>query len=758
MELTIKELQWAEQNLGIKAKGLNMSQAARVWLSGGEAAKGDKPTKAYAQVDVVFACVEKLIAGVQGMPLIISNLNEEIVESGAAYDLLYNGVLNFEQFIMQTVGHYALTRDVFWIFDNIINPKELTVVNGSQMRAITSDGTARGELIGWEFNGSSGQRVKLGLSEVYQIKNFNPYDQYHGLGPLAAAGLAISQSYQASLFNEASLANGAEPGAILTSEQTIDPEQIQMLREQFDSRHRGASKAKKTALLTGGMDIKTIALDMVDMQVTELRELNDKRICSAFGVPPAVVGLVTEAQYSAGPAQRDFIFNTIIPLCAMLAGHITNGILKKFYASRQLAVSAQRAKNLFGSKKLAVRAAYRQAKIKAINTSAPLFAWFDNSVHPVVQESQREITDKVLNFRNAGVPLNNLIEAHDLPYELQDWGNDWWIPMGQVPARWTLEGGMESLVSPSLPEGGDSDKKEIELISDKKIDDPAKLRIWRNWVGSWAGIEKEYSQAVRVLFVRQEKELVGKLKKAFEELKANTKAGEDIVARVVFDLEKEDGKFRAINQTFFDKAASVGIRQAASEVLGLAGAELDKFAETVLREPAIKRALLLSARNLKDANKLTQERIARSLREGLKKEEGLNDLVKRVQKELSTNRQRSLMIARTQTAGGVGAGRHSGYTAAGVELKGWLTSGDENVRDIHIAAGKAYAAGIPVNEPFWVGGDALMHPGDPGASPANIINCRCVEIAVKAGKKNFGLDYYDKVKFYSYEDLNGNQD
>ena len=35
---------------------------------------------------------------------------------------------------------------------------------------------------------------------------------------------------------------------------------------------------------------------------------------------------------------------------------------------------------------------------------------------------------------------------------------------------------------------------------------------------------------------------------------------------------------------------------------------------------------------------------------------------------------------------------------------------------------------VPVNEPFIISGEELMHPGDPSASPGNTINCRCAMV------------------------------
>ena len=54
----------------------------------------------------------------------------------------------------------------------------------------------------------------------------------------------------------------------------------------------------------------------------------------------------------------------------------------------------------------------------------------------------------------------------------------------------------------------------------------------------------------------------------------------------------------------------------------------------------------------------------------------------------------------------------------------WATVGDSRVRDIHRAANGQKQ---PINRPFVVNGQFLMHPGDRtrGATADNVVNCRC---------------------------------
>ena len=779
----------------VTSKAFGLSQYAQMWLAGQDTTSNlsSKATRPYKQVSLVFTCVEKLISAVQGIPLVLSTIDEKIVESGPQYDLLFNNpAMTWRQFVTQTIGHYSLTRDVFWIFlSDGTNPMEIMVVSGPQMHPITHDRTAAGVLIGWEFRGQGGQRAKFTTEEVHQWKNFNPYDQFHGLGPATACELDIDYSFAAALHNSSALANGAELGTVLVAPGKMEPDQIQLIRSQFDARHRGAAQARRTALLTGGLDVKSVAKSMVDMQVAKITEMSDKRIASSFGLPPGVAGLITDSQYSHGPAQRDFIFNTVTPLVTMFAGEITAGILPRFTTAKWLGGSVKAVEpcntEFFSGRKnlpLSRNKFYRLSKTLAVAGSQKIFAWFDIGQHPTVQEYDEETAEKVLKFTDAGVPLNDIVEAYDLPFKPTKWGKHWWVPMGLVPAEYTLAAGIEGLTGPSLPEGGEpqetpeddklsgafslakewiAETKQGQLDfkqrlkendAQQKADDAQRLRIWRNWVISWAGIEREYKEAMRFFFVRQQRILIGKLKTALGELKAVEKTNpEDVIARVVFDLKIENGKLKVINDTFFDKASELGIRQSVSEVTGLKGDELAEATDQVKHRNLVRTSLVRSSHKITKVNATTQNKVAEQLRKGLASGEGIGKLTDRIKTTLGSSRGRALSIARTQTAGAVSTGRHAGFKHSGVKKKSWLTSRDDNVRDSHKQAEVTYAKGIPLDQPFEIGSDYLMYPGDPSGSAAEIINCRCAELAVVTAGKTFDLTYYSNLKFYSYSDM-----
>jgi hypothetical protein len=74
-------------------------------------------------------------------------------------------------------------------------------------------------------------------------------------------------------------------------------------------------------------------------------------------------------------------------------------------------------------------------------------------------------------------------------------------------------------------------------------------------------------------------------------------------------------------------------------------------------------------------------------------------------------------------------------------MKEWIASFDDRVRDTHSEAGASEP--IKDNEYFLVGGNMMMHPGDPAGGAAEIINCRCSLASFPAAPVEVEGDYTD---------------
>jgi hypothetical protein len=83
-------------------------------------------------------------------------------------------------------------------------------------------------------------------------------------------------------------------------------------------------------------------------------------------------------------------------------------------------------------------------------------------------------------------------------------------------------------------------------------------------------------------------------------------------------------------------------------------------------------------------------------------------------------------IARTETHGAANYAMHETAKQTGLTLvKEWVAAEDKRTRTEHINANGQTKA---MDEPFIVGGEPLMYPGDSSGRAWNTINCRCAVI------------------------------
>lgn len=134
-------------------------------------------------------------------------------------------------------------------------------------------------------------------------------------------------------------------------------------------------------------------------------------------------------------------------------------------------------------------------------------------------------------------------------------------------------------------------------------------------------------------------------------------------------------------------------------------------------------------------NDTTRNAIREALYDVVQEGGDLGDQVDAVKRVFRTATQaRAVAIARTESGIFWHAGGRAQGEDAGARSHTWLATRDPRVRDAHRAADGQCR---PLEQPYEVGGEPLMHPCDPGGSPGNIINCRCTEtfgVSACAGK------------------------
>lgn len=119
-------------------------------------------------------------------------------------------------------------------------------------------------------------------------------------------GLAIAlQNYSAKFFG-----SGTHTSGILEVPGTLTGDQAKMLQDAFDSRHKGWSRAHRTAVLSGGATYKPTTVDPQESQLLEARDHAVADVARAFNLPPHLLGLADKGMSFASVEQNNLAWVT----------------------------------------------------------------------------------------------------------------------------------------------------------------------------------------------------------------------------------------------------------------------------------------------------------------------------------------------------------------------------------------------------------------------------------------------------------------
>ena len=106
----------------------------------------------------------------------------------------------------------------------------------------------------------------------------------HHLSMSGAVSLA-AQDYSARFF-----ANSARPDMILSSDQAINRETADQIRDRWEDLYKGTMNAHRPAVLGMGFKATPINMSSEDAQLLATRQFQIEEIARAYGVPPFMIG------------------------------------------------------------------------------------------------------------------------------------------------------------------------------------------------------------------------------------------------------------------------------------------------------------------------------------------------------------------------------------------------------------------------------------------------------------------------------------
>lgn len=533
-------------------------------------------------------------------------------------------------------------------------------------------------LLGWEFTIDSTHKIPYLMNELIRIYFVNPDNWLSGMSCYTPARMAILQDIKSDLYNNNLFDNNGTPAGILKTDMLLTREIAQSMLDQWNQTYGGVSNAGKTALLQRGLEYQRIALTNQDMQFAETKKNSFEQILASFGLNKIAVGLYEDINYATIKEGRRILWNdTYKPIATNICEAITSQWI--------------------------------------MNVDPRLKLVFDYSQVDALQPDLLPKAEAMGKMVAAGLPPAMAMRINGIPYTEQDLVDYPWLNEKQTMSP--------NVNTPQLEQSATAGakaivKKERELDKARFSDDYIRRVLLPG--------EKQFTKSMDRFFISQRNRMLDNVDAAIKTKAEQEFTGVDL-DEILLDIEKEN---KALKQVFAPLVKDQLLRsEAALE------AELGTLVNWHVTDPMIQLYINNRKDEIDSINTTTMQaagkKVADAVDVSINKGETVNEASKRIKAAIAEvgeiRRGQSTMIARTEIGIITNESRFEAMNAEGIEYTEWVTANDDLVRHTHVVAGNAGPVKLGkdfpgVNMPY-----PLYSQGDPG----EIINCRCVAIAVE---------------------------
>lgn len=549
---------------------------------------------------------------------------------------------------------------------------------------------------GFRYTADPAEYVTLAPEQVHYGWSMSGTDVRQAVAPLQASRYAITLAVMGDRQNLAFLRNGAVPAAIVTTEAFGSDDERTAFQKQWDARYRGPDRAGETAFHEAGdgegpvgeaIDVKVLGLSNRDSQFVQAHLQSLKEIAWGLGVPWSKIDAADRTFANADAEERIWLTERVVPFLETLADEIN-----------------LRLAPVLGSE----------------------VGWFDLSDEEALRPRPKFTALEGVQLWSAGLALAEEVREEvglDPDVELPEpaMPEQSALPPVSVAELPDPEDDPEDV--PALPAARTRIPEVRAMTAEQQ--EQRRATIWRRNDAALRGLEAAFARQWAAYFAKQAKAVIGQLtgKRCASRLAAASTARElraDLGIGGPLD-PAEVARWRAAALDLADLMHTAAVTAGVTRVNNAFGVSFD------LEAPFVRDFILARANQLAgQVTDTTYAAIQQVLADGVAAGQSIDDLAGGVQDVFDVaSRSRARTIARTEVisasngSASLAAAQLPADVAAGQE---WVSTRDDRTRDDHADAdGQVVAMG----QPFEVGGEALLYPGDPAGDGGNVINCRC---------------------------------
>jgi HK97 family phage portal protein len=267
--------------------------------------------RAYEDLEIVNRGVNIIVDDVSEIPISVGAQIPGIqsVVKGikrSRVELLLNKEPNpfqdISTFRRNLITDYLIDGNIFIYFDGV----HLYHLPADKMTIHASDSTY---IEKFTFN----QTVTYKPSEIIHIKDNSFYSIYRGVSRLKPALRTMVLMRSMRDFQDNFFKNGAVPGLVLKSPNTLSEKIKERMIQSWTARYRPDTGGKRPLILDGGIELDSISnVNFKELDFQSAIAENEKIILKALGVPPILLDSGNNANIR--PNMRMYYLETILPI------------------------------------------------------------------------------------------------------------------------------------------------------------------------------------------------------------------------------------------------------------------------------------------------------------------------------------------------------------------------------------------------------------------------------------------------------------
>ena len=309
---------------------------ASVRSTAAEAAIAADPASLALSSSAVWACLRVISQSVASLPTHVykETANGKEKATGHPYYRMLtkepNALMTMSQWTQTTVLHLLLYGNAFSVPGSVEGETvALWPLDPTRVRIDwRADGTFRYAYF------SGGEPEYFEPLELLHFRIFS-LDGIVGLSPLDYQRLTfdsewIARSYAANIFR-----NGGRPSGVLEYPGNLKKEQVQNIRDSWNSIHGGPDGSGGIAVLDGGTKYTAISVPLNQLEYIAQMKYSVEQIARIYGVPPHMIGAADKPTYASVEQQSlEFSQYTQSPIIIGIEETIQTRLLEEPYIFR----------------------------------------------------------------------------------------------------------------------------------------------------------------------------------------------------------------------------------------------------------------------------------------------------------------------------------------------------------------------------------------------------------------------------------------